>query len=234
MVIDPILNPTVFLGSLEWREPMTTLTDFLVALVSLYGFIRLYNYKGEKPAYFKYFKFYFLFFAIGMTAAAWLGHGLQAYVGPEYKRIGWACSATGLLSLAFASVTLIKHHIGRNFEIIIKTIIVAQYATFMTLMLHPALSDFIYAQLASTVALVGLILPMQIYNYVKTKHKGSLIIFLAIIYGIIPGTVYNNQISLSQWFNYHDISHVLVAIFMFLMIVGVSNIVRNPINQQLR
>jgi len=29
--------------------------------------------------------------------------------------------------------------------------------------------------------------------------------------------VYNNQLSGGQWFNYHDISHVLMATFMFLM-----------------
>ena len=38
--MDEILNPTVFIGGLELREPVTTLTDFLVAIVELIGYIK--------------------------------------------------------------------------------------------------------------------------------------------------------------------------------------------------
>ena len=38
--MDEILNPTIFIGGLELREPVTTLTDFLVAIVALIGYIK--------------------------------------------------------------------------------------------------------------------------------------------------------------------------------------------------
>ena len=83
-----ILNPTIFIGNFEWREPVTTLTDFLVAIVAFLGYLKFRSYKNKKSLSFNYFKYYFLCFAVGMTSAAWFGHGLQAYVGPEFKRIG--------------------------------------------------------------------------------------------------------------------------------------------------
>ncbi|WP_367388911.1 hypothetical protein [Lewinella sp. LCG006] len=222
--MDTILNPTVFVGNLEWREPVTTLTDFLVALVSLYAFIRFVNYKGEKSENYNYYKFYFLCFAISMTSAAWFGHGLQAYVSPEFKRIGWVGSATGLLFLAFASLMQLKEMVSERWYAVIRTLIVLQYLTFLVLMLHPQLSDFVYAQLSSTVSLVGFTLPMQAYYYLKSREQGSLILSLAILYGGIPGFVFNRQISLHRWLNYHDISHILMAFFMFFVFLGASRL----------
>ncbi|MGH1436484.1 MAG: DUF6962 family protein [Lewinella sp.] len=222
--IDPILNPTVFIGTFEWREPVTTLTDFLVALVSLYAFIRFARYKGEQSESYNYYKFYFLCFAIGMTSAAWFGHGLQAYVGSGFKKIGWVCSSTGLLFLAFASLLQLKKILTTRLYAVLRVLIVLQYFTFLVLMLHPQLSDFVYAQLSSTVSLVGFTLPMQVYYYIKSKEKGSLILFTAILYGIFPGLVFNNQISLHRWLNYHDISHILMAFFMFFVFLGASRL----------
>lgn len=222
--MDPILNPTVFLGSFEWREPITTLTDFLVAVICIISAFKFFRYKGGKSDAFLFYQLYFLCFAIGMSSAAWFGHGLQAYVGPEFKRIGWTCSATGHLFLAFASLIQIKDYVSKTFFRTARAIFLIQYPVFLFLMLAPTFSDFIYAQLSSTVSLVGMILPLQIYHYYKTKERGSLIILLAIIYGIVPGFVYNNQISFSRWFNYHDFSHVLMACFMILLFLGASRL----------
>lgn len=218
--MDDILNPTIYIGNFEWREPITTLTDFLVALVAIIGFFKFNSYRGLKSASFNYFKFYFLCFAIGMTSAAWLGHGFQAYVGPEFKRIGWICGSTGLLLFGLGSFIEIKNQINKNFYLFLKSLFIGQYIIFVFLILNPTSSDFILAQLSSTISLIVFIFPIHIYNYLGTKAKGSAFIVSTIIYGAIPGLIYNNQLSINKWFNYHDISHVLMAIFMLLMIIG--------------
>jgi hypothetical protein len=222
--MDDILNPTVFLGSFEWREPVTTLTDFLVAFVALAGFIKFNSYKQERTASFIFFQYYFLCFAIGMASAAWLGHGLQAYVGPEFKRIGWVFGATGLLLFGLGSFVEVKSYVNRSLFSVFKTLFIAQYLFFVFLMLNPTYSDFIYAQLSSTISLIAFILPLNAYNLIRSKSRGSLLIVLTICYSIIPGLIYNNQISVSRWFNYHDISHVLMAIFMVFMIQATSRL----------
>ena len=222
--MDDILNPTVFIGNFEWREPVTTLTDFLVGFVALVGFLKFKSYKQEKAASFIYFKYYFLCFAIGMTSAAWLGHGLQAYVGPEFKRIGWVFGATGLLLFGLGSFVEVKEYINRSLFSVLKTIFIGQYLFFVFLMLNPTYSDFIYAQLSSTISLIAFILPLNFYNFIRSKSKGSLFIVLTICYSIIPGLIYNNQLSVNRWFNFHDISHVLMAIFMVFMIYATSRL----------
>jgi hypothetical protein len=222
--MDEILNPTVFIGNFEWREPITTLTDFLIGLVALAGFIKFHSYNKEKSVSLNYFKFYFLCFAIGMTSAAWFGHGLQAYVGPEFKRIGWVFGASGLLMFGLGSFVEIKDYVSRSLFLVLRSCFIGQYLFFIFLMLNPAYSDFIYAQLSSAISLIAFILPLNIYKYVRSKSKGSLWIILTICYSIVPGLVYNKQLSINMWFNYHDISHVLMAIFMFSMLIGTSRL----------
>lgn len=221
---DSILNPTIFLGQFEWREPVTTLTDFLVSLVALYAFYRLHTYRGKKVEHFAFYKYYFLCFAIGMCSAAWFGHGLQAYVGPRMKIIGWCMSATGFVFLAWASLKEISPLIPAWLRKSLQAWMLVQYFIMVPAMIHPATSNFIMPQINSTIMLIVLILPMHLFNYWKTKNYGSFLISLAIVYGIVPGFVYNLQFSLGRWFNYHDISHVLMAIFMFLMYRGIREI----------
>jgi len=222
--MDSILNPTIFIGNFEWREPVTTLTDLLVAIAAIIGFLKFKKYKGHRSAGFNYFKFYFLFFSIGMTSAAWLGHGLQAYVGPSFKIIGWVCGASGLLLFGLGTFKEVKYLMESRVFSALRFLFVAQYLIFVFLMIHPNHSDFIYAQISSTVSLIAFILPLHVYNFRINSSKGSFIIFLTILFGIIPGFVYSNKISLNHWFNYHDISHVLMAIFMSLMIIGTSKL----------
>ena len=219
---DPIVNPTIFINSFEWREPITTATDLLVALVCLIGFIKYANYKGSKSYSFNFYKYYFFTFGIGMVCGAWLGHGLQAYLGLEYKKIGWALCLTANMFLALASLQQLMGIISSKFFLSIKLLLFTNYLLFITIILIPDYSAFSYAQVGSAIILMGFILPVQLFLFIKTKEKGSLIIVCAVLYGIIPGFVYNNQISLHRWFNYNDISHVLIAFFVGLMIWGTS------------
>lgn len=219
---NPILNPSLWIGNFEWREPVTTLTDFLTALVCFYAFYQYSKYKGKQSQSFVNYKFYFLFFALGMTSAAWFGHGLQAYVGFDWKIIGWVMSSTAFLSLEIASIKELRKIIPNKITTLLKVLFVFQYIVMVTLMITS--KNFMIPQINSTVSLILFVLPIQIIAYLKNKKKGHALIFGAILYGALPGFIYNNQISISKWFNYHDISHVLMAIFMVVIFKGTSSI----------
>lgn len=214
-----VLNPTVSVGSFKWAEPVTTLTDFLVALVCWYAVVRLSRIKDQHSGnqLFRHIFFYFLCFAVGMTSAAWLGHGFQEYISPKFKMIGWVCAATGLLMLQRASALLIQPHISNVRFKLFNALFIVQWAVFLLLIFIPQTSSFKITQVNSTVALIGAVLPMHIFFWRKTGSAGSLGVILALVYSLIPGFIFTFQISLGRWCNFHDISHVLMAIFMFLM-----------------
>tara|TARA_B100001287_G_scaffold269999_1_gene268159 strand:+ start:10693 stop:11406 length:714 start_codon:yes stop_codon:yes gene_type:complete len=217
-VSSEILNPTIFIGQFEIREPITTLTDFLTACVSGLSFVSFYflnkKYKSKAAMF---FELYFLFYFLGMTSAAFLGHALQAYVSSEVKIIGWVFSTIGQLFLALGSLQIVKKVILYKWFKAWHLILICQALIFIFFMIYPVYSNFKIAQLSASVILIGFVLPLHIFNYVKTKSYGSMLIVLIIFYALIPAFIYNKQVSISKWFNYHDISHVLMSIFMLLM-----------------
>ena len=223
-----ILNPTIFIGKFEIREPVTTLTDFLTACVS--GVCFLFHKKNNSRSFqSKYFQFYFLLYFIGMTSAAFLGHALQAYVPKEVKIIGWVFSTTAQFFLALGSLYLIKKIINKKQFKILYTIIISQSLIFIFLMIFPLTSDFKVAQVSASFAMIGIIFPIHIYNYYKTRSSGSKWIIFSILYALIPAYVYNNELSISIWFNYHDISHVLMSVFMLLMYFATKELVNKEV-----
>lgn len=219
-IIDPIHNPTLILGEFEWREPITTLTDSLTASVFIFAFIVFSRYKGEKSESFIYFKAFFVCFAVGMLCAAWFGHGLAAYFTPRWKAVGWVINSTANLFLGLATLKeimpLIKPHTAR----LIKVVFILQVSTFVVLMLIPSTSFFGLAQLCSFVSLIGMMLPMHIFNFSKTKSSGSKLFMIAIGMGVFPGIIFNTQLSVNRWFNYHDISHVVMATIFFVIFLA--------------
>ena len=219
-LIDPILNPTLIIGDFEWREPITTLTDSLTGFVCIFAFIVFSKHKGKKSESFQYFKIFFLLFSIGMISAAWFGHGLAAYVTPRWKVIGWVINSSANLFLGLATLKeitpLIKPHISRW----IKVVFISQVSIFIVLMLIPSTSFFGLAQLCSLVSLIGMILPMHIFNFSKTKSQGSKLFIIAIAMGVLPGIIFNTQLSVNRWFNYHDISHIVMATIFFVLFLA--------------
>ncbi len=109
------------------------------------------------------------------------------------------------------------------FELVFLLLLI-QFSIFIFLMIHPTFSDFKIAQLASSSVLIGFIFPLFIIQFIKTKSKGSKLILFAIIFALFPALVFNNQLSISNWFNYHDISHVLMSIYMILMYNGIRKL----------
>lgn len=223
-----ILNPTVEIMDFFWAEPMTSATDFLVALISGYAAFRIYQIKKTErnPKVQTYFFLYFLFFAIGMTCAAWLGHGFQAYLSPRFKIIGWMLSATGLMFLQLASIQLISSKLKLGLFNTLKIVFVIQWIVLLILVINPKTSHFKVVQINSVLALIGTVLPIHIYNWKVLNNQFSIGVIIAIAYSLIPGLVYNNQVSYNRWFNYHDISHILIGIFMLMMFRSINNLAR--------
>lgn len=221
-VVDPIMNPTIFLGSFEFREPVTTLTDAVVSLVCIYAFFRFLRYKGEKSEGFNLFKIFFLLFGLGIMASAMFGHALVAYFDPDWKTIGWALNSFAQIFLGLAILKELESVMKPSITKFVKVFFILQVLVFVVLIVNPLTRNFIYAQLCTVISLILLVLPMQIYNYRKTKSKASMFFIIAILIGLLPAVVFNFKLGFGRWFNHHDISHVAMASMMYFMYKGAS------------
>ena len=159
-----------------------------------------------------------------MFSAAWFGHGLQAYVSFDWKKIGWVLSSLGFLQIELGTLKDAQNLISKKLYSILKNGVYLQFIILVSLMVY--YQNFKIPQINSTLTFVLFVLPLQIYLYLKNKNKGHLIVISAIVYAALPGVIYNNQVSLSKWLNYHDISHLLMASFMLILYQGVVKIVK--------
>jgi len=220
--VDPIMNPTLFIGSFELREPLTTLTDVAVAFVCFYAYIKFLKYKGEKSEGFKFFKIFFLVFGIGLMCAALFGHGLLAYFDPNTKAIGWALNSFAQILLGLGVLKEMEPVMKPSMINSVRIFFILQVFLFVFLIINPFTRNFIYVQLCSVISLVALVLPLQIFHYTKTKAKASKFFIISILMGLLPAVVFNFKLGFGVWFNHNDISHIIMVFMMYFMYLGAS------------
>lgn len=200
-------------------EPVTTLTDFIAASVAYFAFFILQKQKHSGPVH-QLMKYYFLIMGIGLTSAAFIGHAFQYLLTPDWKAIGWIGSSLAILMLILASVEYIRPVLGGNKCRIIQMLALIQISIFLLALSIPGTRSFDTVKLNSAIGLIGFVLPIHAYLWYRFRAGGSGFIAFAIIWGILPAIVYNTQFTLHAYLNYHDISHILMAIYLYIMLRG--------------
>ncbi|MEM6802182.1 MAG: hypothetical protein AAF696_12310 [Bacteroidota bacterium] len=224
--MEEILNPTVFYQGWEIREPVTSATDLLTGVVSLFAFIYLGMMKSISPIVGQ-MRAYFILMAISMGFAGIAGHAMQAYISWEWKMIGWSFGAMAVCMLEQASITALQDKLGDKYSLWLRIFAVLHLIIFFIAIAIPATRSFSAVKINSTIGLVGLVLPLHAYNLLSQKVKSSFWIVLAMIWALIPAYVYNMEVSISRWFNFHDISHVLMSIYTVYLFLGAKSFARN-------
>lgn len=220
---EDILNPTVFVAGWELREPVTSATDFLVAVVAGMALWRILRQTSEPRILpLRLMLVYLTAVMVGMSCASVLGHLLQAYVPWEAKAIGWMISAVGLACFEFSSLHLLRPHLSERACQYISGWILLHHALFFLAMCFPETRIFSTVKLNSSLSLVCTVLPLQAFRYQQTRADSSRWFVMAVLFGIFPALTYNLQLSLDRWFNYHDLSHVLFATYVYLVYQGVK------------
>jgi hypothetical protein len=215
-------SPPVELLGIRILEPVTSLTDLVTALVCFYAFFRLSRLNRSTKVY-HYFRYYFLLTGIATTCAAFIGHAFLYLFSFEWKMVGWAFSATGILMVEWATLGFVRAEVPDRVYRWVSMGTAVKYFAFWFLML--ATGNFLVTQINAAIGLVGIVLPLHAYHYRKTNHPGSRGIILAILFSVLPALTYNTKLSFHVYFNHHDISHLLMAACMYLMYRGTKKIV---------
>mgnify|MGYP006442261917 CR=1 FL=1 len=197
-------------GDIRLEEPVTVLTNILVAAVAMWAFLNL----GKSVKYHqlkKYLRAHFLFLSIGTLLGGLLGHGFLHYLSLAYKLPGWLLS---LLSVSFLSVAVLKYArnvLNDNLYNFIFGFIVIESIT--STMLTVFSLSFFWISIHSVILLIGVSLPLLIrshFRLVPTRALRFLLVGLAI--NTVSAVVFATEISIDIWFNHIDISHVIMAV----------------------
>lgn len=210
-------QPSIYPFGIRIDEPIGTLTDILVALVCFYAYYQLSKRKlsGRSQMYFRY---YFLLMGIATLSGGVIGHGFLYALSFGWKLPGWII---GMISIALVERSAIAHarplirtRIGKFFLIVnLIELIAIITITMITL-------DFTWVQIHSGYGLLAIVATFHAFTWYRTRDNGSLIIMGGVVITGIASIVFMSKFSLHTWFNYLDLSHVLLALAAYVMYLG--------------
>lgn len=212
---------SIELFNIKILEPVTTLTDLLVSVVCIYAFLKIQQkLSGEKI--FVFFKYYFLLMAIATAYGGIIGHGFFYLFSIEWKFPGWVISMISVALIERAAIMhaypLMKPNIRKFFSILN----IVEVCTLISITLYTL--NFFFVEAHAAYGLVVVVASFEVFVFLKTKNKGSGLLLIAVCISAIAATVHLCKFSIHKWFNYLDLSHVLMAMAAYVFYLGVKNI----------
>ncbi|MES2132112.1 MAG: hypothetical protein V4506_07155 [Bacteroidota bacterium] len=214
----PFQNPTIYIGGLRIDEPITTLTDFIFVGVCVYAFFKTKNVSAERGI--NLYRWFFLLTGFSSLVAAFIGHAFLYYFGWEAKIYGWI---TGIISVSFAQFAVLYHtrkSIGdKAFKVLYTIDIIEIIAAFiMTFVMY----SFTAVEIHTAYALVINVTILEWIHYKKTGSLLSKYMIYGVGIAVIAVMCHVFKIAFSVWFNHLDLSHIFMALSMYMMYKGVS------------
>jgi hypothetical protein len=210
-------QPSVFPFGIRIDEPVAVITDLLVSAVCLYAFVQMRN-AGLESWPQKHFRRYFLLVAIATALGGIIGHGFLYAFSFAWKLPGWMVGIVSVALVERAAIShaqsLIKPRIG-NFFLVFNIIEMC-----VILALTAITLDFKWVEYHNAYGLVVNVAGFHGYTYYRTRDRGSLIILGSVVITAFASIVFTNKLSPHTWFNYIDLSHVLLTVAAYVMYLG--------------
>jgi hypothetical protein len=214
----PFQNPTIYLGDLRIDEPITTVTDFLFIGVCFYAFAKTKQFSQYKGV--NLYRWFFLLTGFSSLIAALIGHAFLYHFGFEAKIYGWV---TGIISISFAQFAALHHTRSSISQTTFKILQIANYIEIIiaSIMLF-VIYSFTVVELHTAYSLVINVTILECIHYKKTKSVLSKNMIIGVGIAVLAVMCHVFKIAFSVWFNHLDLSHIFMALSMYMMYRGVA------------
>ncbi|MEA3445234.1 MAG: hypothetical protein U9R19_10975 [Bacteroidota bacterium] len=228
-------QPPIDIYGLRIDEPVTVVTDLLVAAVCFYAYVKFSNNQPENKVR-RFLKYYFLTMGIATTLGGIVGHGFlyafdnlvpTDFVVSPWKLPGWLVSMFSITLVERASIEycrpIIHPKLGTAFTWInIIELIIFIFIAIFTL-------EFFFVQVHAAYGLLFVVSSLNLYVFFKRKTLSSKLFLVAVGFAAIGALIYLNKWGISIWFNHFDISHVFMAISAFMFYKGGKQLLIDPV-----
>lgn len=213
-------QPDLILGGLRLGEPVTAFTSLLMAFMCLYAWKRLGKFSSviTRP---DYFRFFFLLMAISAFLGAVVGH-LFIYMLPfAFKIPGWIL---GMLALAALVQASIWRTIGvLNGQWIYKISVLNKMTLLFGAVWLVGSLWFPVVEFHAAIGLLGMVLPMEYLMYRKDANVSSRYMLMGIGLLVFAVLFHIAQISISVWFSFFDIAHLIMCGAFWCFLLGAES-----------
>jgi hypothetical protein len=209
----PFQNPTIYIGELRIDEPITTLTDVVFCIVCFFAFFKTKYLAQNKAIYF--YRWFFLLTGVSTLVAAIIGHAFLYYFGKDAKIYGWVLGIFGVSFAQFAALFHTRQSINRTFFNLL--MIVCSLEIVLSFVLVFMVWSFVIIELHTAFSLVMIVTILEYIHYKKTTSQLSLYMMYGVGVAILAVLCHLLKIAFSIWFNHIDLSHLFMALSMYLM-----------------
>lgn len=215
-------QPSIEIFGLIIHEPVTALTDVLVAIICFVAYLKL-NRLSPRGQVHNLFKYYFLSMAAATFLGGVVGHALLHYV-PFYMKVpGWVVSMLSVALLERAVIQYSRKWTEPKIGAFFSKLNIAELLIFLVLSLVTLNFQFVLVHAAYGMAIV--VLGFASFVYYKERSLGSRQIITAVLISAIGAAFFVFQIGISKWFNHVDISHVFMMIASVYYYFGAKKLI---------
>lgn len=202
--------PTIELLGLQVTEPMTWITNWMVASACfVFGHKLFYDEQADISQ--KFWALFFLFMGMASMTGG-VAHGYILYVGHKAHHAAWLLSGIAIFCAQLAVLPMIERSKLRSFVRIFCYVQLMVMSASVLVFQH-----FFSVLFDSVVGLMGVVVPVSLAHYAKYKDKRSSMIVIGVLTNLIPAFIHLTKISINEWFNFNDISHVVMIGCFYVM-----------------
>ena len=188
-------------------EPMTTITDVLIAIIALYyarELTAIYFYQFLKVQYHWIWTFRML--SLGALLGA-ISHGIGPYFHPVVGDLVWKFTTYSIGIMSYFMVLTMLHHLF-DYPVVLRLrwILIALIIIYLTIV---TINDNFINVIRFYVPLMVIVVIGLFYTWLTVNADGTDMIILGILISFIAAVVQQSRIVLHEHMNYNDIAHFI-------------------------
>ena len=222
-----------FMGLILY-EPITYLSNILLAMFSLFWYTRLRR-EDSGDSMSQSFSRYFLFMALAPLISG-QAHLFDYYIDHNFFHVlGWSNIAVATYYFKRGSAMDFSLKVKDKLNWIFIVLLIASISTYV---LYQFFGDidldkttigvpgFAAVSIFTAISYVGFIVPLNYIKLQRDKNAGSGLILLGIVLTIGTLVVHSKKFSLSPHLNYNVLAHVILIFCYYLYFLGMRKKIR--------
>ena len=199
-------------------EPMTTITDVLIAIIALYysrELTAIYLHQLLNVQYHWIWTFRML--ALGAFLGA-ISHGIGPYLSPLIRDSIWKFTTYCIGIMSYFMVLTMLHHLF-DYPVVLRLrwILIALIIIYLAIV---TINDNFINVIRFYVPLMVIVVFGLLYTWLTVSADGTNIIILGILISFIAASVQQSRIVFHEHLNYNDIAHFIQMVAMWCFYRG--------------
>ncbi len=211
------IDTTINIDGVDFHQPVTAFTDYIITAICFYFFLRLRQIKNPTQSITWWKRFYFC-----LSMASIFGGSSHAFFAVHqgfYYKLFWFPMQWLNIFAAFAAQQATLYSIFKNSpkKKVLRWSYLIQLILFSVSVI--IFSNFLVVIIDSAIALI----PVMIVHFKnKDAEKGNNLIGWGIVILFFTAIINGTKISINEYFTYLDIAHVFIIASLCVMFVGIK------------